>query len=125
MVQFHHHSQRGDVHVIYGVFIQAIIDHISSEFHSENCNQENECPASSDKEDCSLKLSTANHITGNDETLVPIITVIFIHAITQSLDIGKIILAIKHRKQSFYKNILTHLFRIRVLGLRSPPHSSR
>lgn len=120
MVQFHHHSHNGDVHIIYSSIIETLIECQHTAAYSPHCNQSNDSNAGRDN--CPLKLSTFNHITKHTNIPVTVrlmpycynlhspILYIYINEAT-GLDYTT----------SFYRNILTHLFKASAIGLRSPP----
>lgn len=119
MMQFHHHLRNGDVHVVYGAIIMSLVDGQELPSAREVHDSHRSC-SSDDQEGCSIKLSffdSASHQSNNQVLLVlPMLSVL-----GQYFLVPADCCIHGEGVPQYYKNILTHLFKVCASGLRSPP----
>lgn len=116
MVQFHHHLANGNVCVVYDEFIKSVIE---QEYPvQKHCNHES--IPTPDTQECSFKLDlfNPNDNYNHGNLILPAILAIYAHSthipILPCFDVLQL-------NDIFYKNILTHTFKVSITGLRSPP----
>lgn len=120
VVQFHHHSSSGEIHV-YDLLIdlKAPVAHGSALPHIDNdcCNGTSN--KSTEKKDCSLKLSISK-LSTEKNNILPLIT--WLAILTSSfIDISPIHILKNTDTKYWYLNLISGLFKPGIIGLRSPP----
>ena len=114
--QFHHHTHDGNIHIIYSILIESILDNNQVIEHCEH-----DAIPSSDSEECSFKLNFIGHTNNNDTSILPLVALNLIGFNTNVLSMEIPMQPLAFINAHYYKNILTHLFKTGTLGLRSPP----
>ena len=119
VVQFHHHSSSGEIHV-YDLLIDvetAVADNSGHNAGNDCCNGTSN--KSTEKKDCSLKLSISKPYTEKNNIL-PLIPWLAILA-GCLIDISPILTSNNAGTRHWHLNLITGLFKPGCIGLRSPP----
>ena len=120
VVQFHHHSLNGEIHV-YDLLLdlKTTIDcNTSSPIIENDCctGTDNHSP---EKKDCSLKIGISKP-SAERNNILPLIT--WLSILTNDfIDINPIQISKKHNTRYWYSNLISGLFKPGSIGLRSPP----
>lgn len=115
LAQFHHHLSNGNVCIVYEGFIESIVKQECPV--QKHCNHENYPAPESQK--CFFKLDFFNFTNQyNHGIILPTILAIWTHLINVPVSSCFDTTSNKH---FYYRNILTHIFKIGIASLRSPP----